>query len=118
MVSVGSEGELLQKIIGLITQLRAKLSDIGLSRKQILIFFSVRIFQGSGSSHNTIDVNEALNRQIMSLIWKAKESSTSVKSVLIDILNKLEIENGFIEEYEQYEPETLPLLKLDKRKSS
>lgn len=54
----------------------------------------------------------------MSLIWKAKESSTSVKSVLIDILNKLEIENGFIEEYEQYEPETLPLLKLDKRKSS
>jgi hypothetical protein len=54
----------------------------------------------------------------MSLICKAKESSTSVKSLLADILNKLEIENGFIEDYEHYEPESQPPPKFDKRKSS
>lgn len=33
MVSVGSEAELLQKIIKLITEIRAKLSDAGLNQK-------------------------------------------------------------------------------------
>lgn len=33
MVSVGSEAELLQKIIKLINEIRAKLSDAGLNQK-------------------------------------------------------------------------------------
>lgn len=49
-----------------------------------------------------------INRQIRGMMAKAKKSRCSVKKLLAGILEKLEIENGFIEEYENYEPETMP----------
>lgn len=54
----------------------------------------------------------------MGLVGKAKEAGSPVQSLLREVLSQLQIENGFIEEYEDYIPEPLPILSLSKRKSS
>lgn len=51
------------------------------------------------------------------LEWKKKEGQ-SLRRTLVGILTRLEIENGHIEEYEEYEPSSESTFVLSKRKSS
>lgn len=118
MVRVGAEAKILLKIAKLVESIRSKLLDAGFNHKEVSSFFSIRIFKGKASSESAIDGHQTLNDQLMGVITRAKENKSSLEKILLDILEKLQIENGFIEEYENYEPESLPPVKVDKRKSS
>lgn len=66
------------------------------------MFFSLRVFNSGEFSSSGEEFEDMINRQIRGMMAKAKKSRCSVKKLLAGILEKLEIENGFIEEYENY----------------
>jgi hypothetical protein len=68
---------------------------------------------------NTLDRSEInIQKQIGGYLESKKKEGKGLRNTLVEILTRLEMENGLMEEYEDYDPTSEPALVLTKRKSS